>query len=382
MYSHDGGNFRDVRNSNVLIYWPHGFGDWIHLAAVLPFLETSNRYWITRYGDDNVSIFDSHESVTPVYLGFNSTQCDDGGDFLNKHFGIQYEHVNGGELELRLPIALHDCCKQNDIRTVLWSSYPEVWGDAPYPFHTKARNLLRLLAPESRLRDSSLDQRLPSSINFRASPWLVQWVESRLQNAFGNTGGRLCIVGRNGYTAVGKNWGHMWREDLPRECAREGEECRDFMRLMLRNDPRWNFLVIEDRLFTGDDTVRSRELHAVSYAEVFGISGASSIPFGLILKVVLSFAELFIGVPAGPYHLAMVTPDLPVVGLWIEHLPSWYDEPKDISIHVISRNIQDKQLDKRPGSFASRDRLSYRTMAVGSRIISGECAFEAAQALL
>jgi ADP-heptose:LPS heptosyltransferase len=103
---------------------------------------------------------------------------------------------------------------------------------------------------------------------------------------------------------------------------------------------------------------------------------------GLVLKVILSFADLFIGVPSGPYHLAMVAPNLPVAGLWIEHLPSWYDEPKEASIHVISRNIQDKQLNQRPGSFASRGALNYRMTEIESRSISGERAFDAVQALL
>ena len=30
-----------------------------------------------------------------------------------------------------------------------------------------------------------------------------------------------------------------------------GEECRDFMRLMLKKDSKWLFLVTEDRLFEG-----------------------------------------------------------------------------------------------------------------------------------
>ena len=35
--------FENVRNAAVLIYWPHGFGDFVFLSTILPLLEPSNR---------------------------------------------------------------------------------------------------------------------------------------------------------------------------------------------------------------------------------------------------------------------------------------------------------------------------------------------------
>ncbi len=32
---------------------------------------------------------------------------------------------------------------------------------------------------------------------------------------------------------------------------------------------------------------------------------------------------------------------MPRVGIWIQHLPSWYDEPNTASVHVISRNVRE-----------------------------------------
>jgi hypothetical protein len=381
VYSHERGDFRHVRDRRVLIYFPHGFGDWVQFASVVPLLDDSNRYWITRFGDDNTSLFDAHSQVTPAYVGYSSTHCADGDAFGNRHFGIDYDAITGDELELQLPMTLHECCARHDIRTMLWSSFPETYGHAAYPFHTKARNTIRALAPESRVEESLRGIPLRSSISFDTPGWVVQWVEARLRNLAGN-GSRFCVIGRNGYTAVGKNWGHQWREDLPRGRAREGEECRDFMRLMLRRDPRWIFLVMEDRHFGGDDTVRSGDLRAVSYAELFGTPGPSSIPFGLVMKAVLSLADLCVGVPAGPYHLAMARADLPVVGLWIEHLPSWYDEPRADSVHVISRNVRERQLHERPGSFTSLGPLEFRALEVDTRIITGEQALHAVENVL
>ena len=382
VHSHDQGDFRSVHDSNVLIYWPHGFGDWVQFAAVAPLLEASNRYWITRFGDDNTSLFEGHVNVAPVYIGHSSTRCGDGEAFGNHHFGLRYEDIDGDERDLELPLALYECCRRNDIRTLLWSAYAETYGYVAYPFHSKARNLIRHLVPEDHILERLLGSPLETGLSFEVPAWLLQWVESRLCNAGGGSGSKWCVIGRNGYTSVGKNWGHRWREDLPRERAREGEECRDFMRLMLRRDPEWRFLVMEDVLYGADDTVRSRELRAVSYAELFGTSAASSMPFGLVMKALVSLADLCVGVPAGPYHLAMARADLPVIGLWLEHLPCWYDEPRGDSLHVVSRNIRDQALDRRPGSFASRGELAFRMIDVDTRVITGEQVLAAVEVLL
>jgi hypothetical protein len=368
------GEFTRVRGESVLLYWPHGFGDWVQLAYVLPLLERSNRYWITRFGDDNVAVMDGNPHVTPLPVGVGSVHCDDGGDFHNQHFGLEYDGIVEGEpMPLELPLALAEQCRQHDVRHIVWSNFPETHGMTEFPFHSKARGCLRTLAGEAKLRRTDLSRPLPSSINFEVAPVITAWVESRLRSHAGFAAGRrLCIVGRNGYTSIGKNWGHLWREDLCPSSRREGVECIDFMRIMRKKDPRWLFVVMEDRLFPGEDSVCSPELHAWSYAALFGTPDNSVLPFGLVMKVLVNLAELCVGVPSGPYHLAMAKPGLPTVGIWIEHLPSWYDEPKAASRHVISRNVRDCGLDRRPGSFFRKEGLEFRALCVDSRIITGE----------
>jgi hypothetical protein len=181
---------------------------------------------------------------------------------------------------------------------------------------------------------------------------------------------------------VGKNWGHLWREDLPSGRRREGEECRDFMRLMLSRNPRWVFLSIEDRMFEGEHTLRDASLHAYSFCELFGARDSSGIPFAFLIKALIKVSDLVVGVPAGPYHLAMANPSVPTVGLWIEHFPSWYDEPKSASIHVVSRNVRDRALDRRPGSIPGSAEMAFRTINADTRIITGAQIVEAAAALL
>lgn len=380
--THERGGFAALRDANVLIYFPHGFGDWVQFAAVLPLLERSNRYWMTRFGDDNVALADRCAYARPVYLGLNGTQNGDGAAYASRHFGLDYDSLDGGERDLLMPDSLAEFCERERIDALLWTSFPEIGGSVAYPFHSKARNMLRFLLTPERRAKLDLSAPLASGLSFEVDPSVTQWVESRLKNLLGLRGRKLCVIARNGYTSIGKNWGHRFREDLPPLQRREGAECREFMRLMRRADDRWRFLVIEERLFEGDDTLRSPALGAYSYAEVFGTLDQPMIPFGLVMKVVVSLADLCVGVPVGPYHLAMAKPELPVVGLWIEHVPSWYEEPRPGAVHLISRNVREHALDRKPGSFFARSGLRYETQYVETRVLTGEQVFAAAERLL
>ncbi len=381
-YTHERGGFELLRNAKVLLYFPHGFGDWVQFSPLLPLLEPSNRYWMTRYGDDNVALIDGCGYAEPVYLGLNGTQNGDGALFDNCHFGLDYASLDGSEREVRLPDSLAEFCEREGIDTLLWTSFPEIGGNVPYPYQSKMRNVLRYLTPVERRDAAVLAAPLVSPLCFETDPSVRRWVESRLKNLLGLRGRKLCLIARNGYTSIGKNWGHRFREDLPANKRREGDECRDFMRLMRLKDDRWTFLVTEDRLFEGDDSVRSRDLHAYSYAEIFGTLDQPMIPFGLVMKVLASVADLCVGVPVGPYHLCVAKRDLPTIGIWLEHVPSWFDEPNDASIHVVSRNVRDLALDRKPGSFFARSGLRYRSMYVETRFIAGEHVVAAAEQLL
>lgn len=364
------------------MYFPHGVGDWVQVSSIVPLLEPSNRYFMTRYGDDCAALMDHHAQVQPVYLGLNGTQNGDGAAFGNRHFGLDYDSLDGTERELRLPDSLVELCRRERIDALLWTSFPEIGGMVPYPYHSKARNMVRYLLTPERRAACDLGAPLPASISFTVDPFVRAWVESRLSNLLGLRGRKLCLIARTGYTSIGKNWGHAFREELPAAKRREGEECRDFMRLLRQKDPSWMFLVAEDRLLDGDDTVRSRELDAYSYAEIFGSLDEPMIPFGLVMKVLAGIAGLCVGVPVGPFHVCMANPALPTVGIWIEHLPNWYEEPRAGTIHVIGRHVRDRGLDRRPGSFVAKSRLQYRTMYAETRVITGDQVFAAAESLL
>ena len=382
VFTEDVGHFASVTNSNVLIYFRHGFGDWVHLSCILPLLDPSNRYWITRFGDDYTSVLEGSDYVTPIYLGSNSIHCGDGTAFHNANLGIDADGGDGSLQTLSLPLSLHASCRAHRIDTVLTLTYPEVYGWADVPFHTKARYQLPFLLEKSRVNFERLGRPLPTAINFAHNPALVNWVRARLMNCTGFGYRKLCLISRSGYTCTGKNWGHRWREDMPTGYQREGEECRDFMRLLLRKDPHWMFLIMEDDLCEGEDTVRSEALHAYSYAELFGTGGAGALPFGQMIKALVNLADLAIGVPTGPFHLSMVKQELPTIGLWLEHFPSWYDEPKAASVHILGRNVRDEGIDQRPGSITDARDLHFETVRVDTRIITGQQVLDVAEKLL
>ncbi len=382
VYTHERGAFNGVRDAKVLIYFPHGLGDWAQFARVLPMLEPSNRYWMTRYGDDCIALVNRCAGARPVYLGVNGTQNGDGAAFENRHFGLEYTRLDGSPRDVVLPDSLLEFCEREQIDALLWTSFPEIGGRIPYPHHSKARNVIRHLVSADRLAKFDLASPLPNPLSFEVDPFVRRWVEARLRTLLGLRGRRLCLIARNGYTSIGKNWGHEFREELPPGKRREGQECRDFMRSMRAKDDRWIFLVFEDRLFEGDDTVRSRELEAYSYAELFGTIDQPMIPFGLVVKVLASIADLCVGVPVGPFHVCMAKPDLPVVGIWIEHVPSWYEEPKEASIHLIGRCVRERRLNRLPGSFFTKSHLHYRSTYTETRGVAGEHVLAAVEELL
>lgn len=102
--------------------------------------------------------------------------------------------------------------------------------------------------------------------------------------------------------------------------------------------------------FTGANTVRDAALGCASWHELFGVAGGSSAPFGLVLKTL--------------------------------HHPAWYDEPKDASRHLLSRNLSDLGVLSRPGSFSRNGDFAFHTRRLATRIIPGEEVLSTAEELL
>lgn len=325
VYDERRGRFARLRHKRVLIYWPHGLGDWAHLATILPFLEPSNQYAITRYGDDYVGLMDGNAHVTPVYTGIRA--ISDGSDAGVRHLGLDFKRINGGTRAVAIP-RLEDAFERMRFDAVLYTDYPEREGRTKFPFHTKARALLRdltALGPDA-LR--ALEQPLRSSLSFEVDPEVRSAVELRLRT-FVNPGERLMLLSESGHTAGRKNWD-----------AAQVERLRS---LAQTDSPRWKVLSFGDRFR--------------------GLFGDVDAPFAQVLKALLHHADLVAGVPAGPLHVALAYANVPVVGIWLAHHPDWYEERSASAVHLLGKAVFDKGYDRRPATTALPESLRNRTLA-------------------
>jgi hypothetical protein len=338
----DRGRFAALEHERVLIYWPHGFGDWVHFGSVVPLLEPSNAYAITRIGDDYVSLMDGSEGVVPIFSGVRAP--GDGANLGSRHLGLELRRCNGRDVRIELPAPLGEAVEAFAPTIVLWTDYPETEGRTPYPFHTKARNIARMLVRKKRLASFDLAQPLKSAIDFGADGDVTRKVDERLAR-FAAPASRLGVISRRGVTAVRKNWG-------------DGAEARAFVAAM-RGTEDWRFLSMDEENL-GDGVAGFRALF-----------GDLDEPFGRLLKAVARRMDLFVGIPSGPLHFILARGGVPAVGLWLSHHPDWYDEPNPNAVHLLGRYVRDRGFDRRPASTTKPPSLQHRieyldTLAIGA----------------
>lgn len=327
----DRGRFAHVRDARVLVYWPHGLGDWVNLGAILPLLEPSNAYAVVRFGDDYGSVLENDTRVTLLRSGVRSPGS--GAELGSTHLGVELRSLRGGPATLVVPPPLDADVRAFAPDTLLWTDYPETEGRTAYPFHTKARNLARLLVRRERLADFDLSKPLRNSIDFSAPAETQRSLDERL-NAFAPPGTRLCVLSRAGITAARKNWG-------------DGSEARAFAQALRRYDSRWRVLSMDGEAY-GDATASYREL----FADLVE-------PFARTFKALAARTALFVGVPAGPLHVVMARGGIPIVGLWLAHHPDWYDEPNPGAIHLVGKYVRDRRFDRRPATVTKPPALAH-----------------------
>lgn len=339
------GRFARVQHKRVLIYWPHGLGDFAHLATVLPFFERSNAYAITRYGDDYVALMDRNAYVTPVYTGVRA--ISDGSDAGARHLGVDFKRIDGRVRTISVP-RLEEAFERMQFEAVLYTDYPEREGRTRFPYHTKARALLRDLV---RLRPGDLvrlQRPLQSTLAFEVEPALQSAVEQRLRT-FLERGERLMLLTHSGHSAARKNW--------------DSGEADVLRALAGAHSPRWKVLAFDDQ-----------------FRAIFGEIGA---PFGLVLKALLRCTDLAVGIPAGPLHAALAYGRIPVVGIWLAHHPDWYEERSECAVHLLGKFVFERGYDRRPATATLPVDLRNRTLAFRDRSqIRAEDVWQAARELL
>jgi len=350
----DRGRFAALRDSRVLIYWPHGLGDWVHFGAVAPLLEPSNAYTITRFGDDYVSLMDGNPMVQPLESGMRA--LGDGSSFGKAHFGLRMRDCNGRPVSIEVPSPMAELVQRFDPSTLLWTDYPETEGRTPYPFHTKARNLARLLVRPERLARFDLSQPLANIVDFSAPSETRRRVDQRLEQ-LAPAGTRLAVISRSGFTAARKNWG-------------DGSEARAFARALRRHSARWRVISMDD-----DDLGEG----SATFGALFG---SIDEPFARLYKALAGRIGLFVGIPAGPLHVTLARGGVPALGLWLAHHPDWYDEPNPDAIHLIGSYVRERGFDRRPASTTKPPSLAHRIVYLDAPEITAQDAAEAAVALI
>jgi hypothetical protein len=292
--------------------------------------------------------------IEPLASGVRAPS--DGAEFASRHLGLTLRRCNGRTVEAQLPHPLDDAVRSFAPQALLWSDYPETEGRTAYPFHTKARNLARLLVRNERLAGFDLSHPLPNAIEFAAPSSVRQRLDARLA-AFAPPGTRLGVISRRGVTAARKSWG-------------DGSESRAFVAAMRRHCRRWRFISMDDENL-GDGTAGFRALIA-DLGE----------PFARSFKALAQRVDLFIGIPAGPLHFTLARGGIPTVGIWTAHHPDWYDEPNPDAIHVVGRYVRDRGFDRRVATTSKPASLRHRLTYVDTQQVGAECAFETVRRLI
>jgi hypothetical protein len=324
----DRGTVTAMRDRRVLVYWPHGFGDFVHFSFVAPLLEPSNTYFIARFGDDFVHLYDEGDIVKPLYSGVRAIG-DGSQQGAAPHFGLDFDHLRSGEHDLDIPEPLRTRMHQAGIDAVLACRYPELTGRVPYPWQTKARYLAHQLVAPERLETFDLSKPLRSSLAFDAPVESQRRIEGRLREIV-TSREKLYVLSPGGHTQIDKSWPEY--------------DVMEFARALRKRDPSAKLVCVDER--TSERIGRDPTL-APTTTDLFA---GLDLPFAHVLLTLVRVAHAFAGVAAGPLHAALAIGNRPVVGLWLAHWPEYYDEPTIGALHLVGPNVYLQRLDRRIGA--------------------------------
>ncbi len=349
------GAFARLRGERVAIYWPHGFGDWVHFGAIAPLLSPENAYAIFRIGDDFSALFTGVRPVAALPSGIRAV--GDGAELGARHLGMNWKRLRGRMETVALPGSLRDAFERFAPTALLYTDYPEPEGRLAYPFHTKARALARALVSEERLAGFDPARPLRQSLGFKASSDLQRRFDAVLAR-YVDPGDRVLLLATSGHTEPAKAW--------------PAADATAFVKMARARDPRVRAIAFgeSDGSATGPDrrggTIAFRSLAAEMDA-----------PFAEVLLALMARSHAFVGVPAGPLHAVAARGGIPLVGLWFAHYPTWYDEPNSLALHLVGKRPIARGFHLRPASTTLPPSLEHRIEHLGTEQIAPEVVLDA-----
>lgn len=367
---------RQLSNTNVLVYFPHGLGDIVMFNATAKFLAVNNnRLFFTRCGDDYVAAVAGSRYLTPIYSGVRNVHTGDCHLFGAHHLGL----MNKTDY-ITVTRATEAQLLENKITHLYWEHFPEPHSGTTFPFHSKPRACLPqqlLTAAEIEELQSPLDP----GVDISTPPPLLELVKARLQTYTSwTTGAPLIIITRYGMTAVGKNWGHLFRSE---QYPAEGDEAREFIRLCRQKNDKTVFITMEHSGMTGPHSLTDHAANVFNYAELFAAKDTEefALPYALVVRALFSFAKAHVGVPTGATGIAQMFPHLRNVALWIEGMPSRYFEPYANTYNLVSNNQLTSRLSW-AHSFQRAGKLHYQTELLDTPNVPGSVVYNFMEDLL
>jgi|GEM_PF-1124120 len=355
VYDERGGAFAHLRGERIAIYWPHGFGDWVHFGALAGLLSPENAYAIFRIGDDYSALFAGERPVVALPSGIR--EIGDGAREGARHLGLNWKRLRGRCETVALPGSLPEAFSAFAPTALLYTDYPEPEGRSAFPYHTKARALARLLVPERRLAQFDLARPLRQTLSFIASP-AIQARFDELLARYVASHERVLVLATSGHTEPAKAW--------------PDADARAFVDLLRARVP-------HVRIVTLDALGEREEAHSTTCPTIplRSIVAELGAPFAQVFLALLARTEAFVGVPAGPLHAVAARGGIPLVGLWFAHYPTWYDEPNPLALHLVGARPIARGFHLRPASTTLPATLEHRIELAGTDRIAPEQVFDA-----
>jgi hypothetical protein len=332
---------------------------------------------MTGYGDNYTSVLD-HSEVKPIYCGVNNVYLQ-GAEFPPLPDYIHPDEDITVGIKKFLPASIANFCEKNNIKYFFHEPFFE--SGSEFPYNSKARyhfNYFKdFLTPKEK---NLLNFKLKNAITIEDNVSCTNMIRSRLQVTTNyNNNSKLIIISRYGITSVGKNWGHLYRTP---KYPNEGDEAREFIDLCHRKNKNCIFISMEHDLFEGKNTLADHSKNCYSSFELFGGFGTKdSIPYAMFLKSLFTISDIHVGCPTGPLGLSLLYDNVKSVGLYTELMPSWYFEPGNNNVNIVSGSRIDSRLqDKR--TFDINGTLNYNTKYVSTPYIPGNIVFNEVENIL